>query len=202
MSPKKSDCVLPKLVKEGFTNELKKHLLMWNLKPMLHNPALRLTWHWMNWLQWTRGWLSYAVISLSPVPALKLFLMLLCISDPTLICLCKVIISYCLFKLCLFLLLVFLLLTIVLQLPHHLCSVLHSTTSCSFFNHSLFIVYLFINESSFSVPCMWIFFACDSLVPGYILPFPSLTIACDYSLFILLLSPLLWLLCTCLTLYI
>ena len=83
---------------------------------------------------------------------------------------------------------------VVLWLSCHLHSILHSTTSCSFFDPSLFIVYFFI----ILCPCI---FACDSSVPGYILPFPFLTVACDYSLFILLLSPLLWLLHTCQTPY-
>ena len=82
--------------------------------------------------------MSYAVFSLSPVLTLQLLLMLLHISDPTPTYLHKVIISYCLFKLCLFLLLMFLLL--FSDFPRHLCTILHSTTSCSFFNHSLFLV--------------------------------------------------------------
>ena len=80
--------------------------------------------------------------------------------------------SYCLFKVCLFLLLMFLLL-------------FSDSPFCLPFYHLLFILW------SLFVPCVpfhhFLFFACDSLVPGYILPFPSLAVGCDYSLFILLL---------------
>ena len=83
--------------------------------------------------------------------------------------------------------------------PHRLISLLLFKL-CLFLFVYLFVLQLFPVNSilfiiwtppvslwSFFVPCMWISFACDSLVPDYFLPFPFLTIACDYSLSILLL---------------
>ena len=60
-------------------------------------------------------------------------------------------------------------------LSHHLCFVHH-------FDHLLFLLWSFLflcTSPSFYILCMWISFTCDSLVPCYILSFPSLTIACD-----------------------
>ena len=82
----------------------------------------------------------------------------------------------------------FIIIQVVFILSLIFLSVLHSFLSspfCSSFqpppvlfcDHFLYLAYLFI----ILCLCMWISFVCDLSVPCYILPIPSLTIACDIS---------------------
>ena len=100
------------------------------------------------------------------------YLTLLCISDLFPTQLCTSLISYS-YSTCVILsLIVLFVLCIFLSFPF--CSSFRPPPVL-FFDHSLFLAYLLI----ILCLCMWIFFACDFLVPCYILPFTPLTIACD-----------------------
>ena len=135
--------------------------------------------------------MSYAVFSPSPVLTSQLF-DVLHTSDlfPTQLCTCLN--PLLLFKLHLSFHLSF-------YFSHQLCSVYLLTTSCFILWSFLYLVYLFI----ILCLCMWISFACDFICALLhpLLPFPYHSFW--YFLhFILLLSPLLWLLCMCPTPYI